>query len=133
MGALVDSSVFIAAERGQLDLDRFLERLGDTGLSLAAITASELLHGVHRLRRSRRSVRAQSFVETILARVPVVSFDIVCARAHARLGARLARRGVTIGAHDLLIGATALANGLSVITRDRRSFARIPELEVEIC
>ena len=132
MGALVDSSVFIAAERGQLDLDRFLERHGETGLALAAITASELLHGVHRLRRSRRALRAESFVETILARVPVVSFDIVCARTHARLGADLARRGVTVGAHDLLIGATALARGLSVITSDRRSFPKIPDLDVEL-
>jgi predicted nucleic acid-binding protein len=132
MGALVDSSVFIAAERGQLDLDRFLERYSETGMALAAITASELLHGVHRLRSSRRSTRAESFVETILSRVPVVPFDIVCARAHARLGADLAKRGVTVGAHDLLIGATALANGLSVVTRDRRSFPKIPDLDIEI-
>jgi len=50
-----------------------------------------------------------------------------------RLGADLAQHGVTIGAHDLLIGATALANGLAVITWDRRSFPKMPELDVEVC
>jgi len=37
---------------------------------------------------------------------------------------------MTVGSHDLLIGATALALGLSVLTLDRRSFAKIPDLDV---
>lgn len=132
MAALVDTSVLIAAERGQLDLDRLRELHGETGLVLAAITASELLHGVHRLRGSGRKARAEAFVEAILDRIPVVPFDLACARAHARVGSALARRGVGVGAHDLLIGATALAFGSSILTRDRRSFHKIPDLVVEV-
>jgi predicted nucleic acid-binding protein len=133
MAALVDSSVFIAAERGELDLDRFLKQRGDVALAIASITASELLHGVHRLRASQRRPRAEAFVETILARVPVIPFDIVCARTHARVGALLASRGVTIGAHDLLIGSTALARGLDLITRGGRGFSEIPDLTIDLC
>jgi predicted nucleic acid-binding protein len=132
VAALVDSSVFIAAERRELDFDRVLESHGDTGLALASISASELLHGIHRLRPSGRKLRAESFVEAILAQMPVVPFDLLCARAHARLGAELARRGVTIGANDLLIGATALTRGFSVVTKDKRSFPKIPDLLVEV-
>lgn len=132
MAALVDTSVFIAAERGQLDLDRLLAIHAATGFVLASITASELLHGVHRSRGPGRKARAEAFVETVIARVPIVPFDLACARAHARVGAALARRGVTVGAHDLLIGATALALGLSILTRDGRSFQKIPGLSVEI-
>ena len=130
MAALVDSSVLIAGERGELDLDRFLEHHGKTELALAAISASELLHGVHRLRASSRKIRAEAWVEAILAALPIVPFDLACARAHARLGAGLARTGITLGAHDLIIGATALALGYSVLTRDRRSFPKIPGLEI---
>jgi predicted nucleic acid-binding protein len=36
------------------------------------------------------------------------------------------------GVHDLLMGATAIAAGYRVATRDRRSFGRIPGLEVLI-
>ena len=132
MAALIDSSVLIAAERGEIETDLFLERFGKTELALAAISASELLHGIHRLRASARKIRAEAWVEAILGALPIVPFDLACARAHARLGAHLARKGVTIGAHDLVIGASALARGYAVITKDRRSFPKIPELEVTL-
>ena len=46
MGALIDSSVFMAAERGLCDLEAELtKRLGDW-MGMAAITASEMLAGV---------------------------------------------------------------------------------------
>lgn len=132
MASLIDSSVLVDVEGGRTDLAALLERRGDRGVAMAAITAAELLHGVHRLRLSRRKTRAEALVEALLSAIPVISFDLVCARAHARLGADLARRGVTVGTHDLMIGATALARGLSVVTRDRRSYPRIPGLEVDV-
>ncbi len=132
MASLIDSSVLIDVERGRVVLGVLLEGRGDRGIAMAAITAAELLHGVHRLRASKRKTRAEAVVETLLSSIPVIPFDLVCARTHARLGAELARRGITVGTHDLMIGATALARGLSVITSDQRSFPRIPGLEIEI-
>ena len=52
------------------------------------------------------------------------------ARIHASLWAGLASKVATVGSHDLLIGATAIALGYRVVTRDRRSFGKIPGLEV---
>lgn len=42
------------------------------------------------------------------------------------------RRGSTIGAHDLLIAATAVAHGLSLATRNVREFRRVPGLTVSV-
>jgi tRNA(fMet)-specific endonuclease VapC len=131
VASLIDSSVLIDVERGRVVLGVLLEGRGDRGVAMAAITAAELLHGVHRLRASKRKTRAEAVVETLLSSIPVIPFDLVCARTHARLGAELARRGITVGTHDLMIGATALARGFSIVTRDQRSFARIPGLEIE--
>lgn len=48
MGTVIDSSVVIAAERGRLDRAEVLKSPPeDETLAIAAITASELLHGVH--------------------------------------------------------------------------------------
>ncbi len=132
MGSLIDSSVLVAIERGDLDLADRLSEHSDDDFAIASITASELLHGVHRAgNEARRSVR-EAWVEAILASVPVLGFDLIAARIHARLAATLASEGAAVGAHDLIIGATALGRGLDVVTRDRRSFPRIPGLAVQV-
>jgi tRNA(fMet)-specific endonuclease VapC len=131
VGTLIDSSVLIAAERGTLDLDTALADHTDEPVGIAAITASELLHGVHRAASTARQ-RRETFVERLLAALPVFPFDPVTARIHASLWARLAAKGTNVGPHDLLIAATAIAAGYRVATRDRRSFGRIPGLEVHL-
>ena len=130
MGIVVDSSVFIAAERGKLDLEHVLRDHGDEPIVIAAITASELLHGIHRALEPSQRHRREAFVERLLADLPLVPFDLVVARVHARLAAELAARGSPVGAHDLQIAATAVAVGYDVATRDERSFPRIPGLRV---
>jgi predicted nucleic acid-binding protein len=132
MGVVVDSSVFIASERGSFDLRTKLQMRTDEAAAISAITVSELLHGVHRAAPTAVKTRREAFVERILSSLTVIPFDEVVARVHARLWATLASAGVTLGAHDLIIGATALAVGWSVATRDTRSFPKIPGLEVDV-
>lgn len=133
MGVLIDASVFIAAERQRIDWDALLGRgadlAEDEAVGMAAITAAELLHGVHRLRGVSRA-RAELFVETILGAVPVHPYDVDVARVHAALSAGQAARGAAVGAHDLIIAATAVALDYDVATRDLRSFPRIRGLGV---
>jgi tRNA(fMet)-specific endonuclease VapC len=130
MGALIDTSIFIAAERGRLDLDQVLRQSADIELAISAVTASELLRGVHRASKKNQRSRREAFVERLLEVWPVLPFDLTAARLHAGLWAGLAAKGVSIGPHDLMIAATALANGLALVTRDKRSFPKIPGLEV---
>ena len=132
MGTLIDSSVLIAAERLTLDLDATLGAYAQDPVGIATITASELLHGVERAANAAQRRRREAFVERLLAVLPVFPFDLATARVHASLWARLASKGATIGSHDLLIGATAIARGYRVATRERRSFTRIPGLELVI-
>ena len=130
MGTLIDSSVLIATERRSLDLDAALDAYGDEPVAIAAITASELLHGVQRAATAAQRQRREAFVERLLAVVPVLPLDLVTARIHASLWASLSAKGANVGAHDLLIAATAIAAGHRVATRDRRSFGRIPGVVV---
>jgi predicted nucleic acid-binding protein len=128
MGTLIDSSILIAVERDDFDLAVAIGR-PDEPAAIAAITASELLHGVLRADTPSRRRGREAFVERLLAALPILPFDLVVARVHASLWASLAAKGASVGAHDLMIGATALAAGYRVATRDRRSFARIPGLK----
>ena len=136
MGVLIDTSVLVEVERSGSATGSpvpAFDRLGGESAFLAAITASELQHGVHRADSAVRRARRQAFVETLLDLLPVLPFDLTAARLHAALWAELRRGGRMIGAHDLLIAATALAGDLTLLTRNRREFGRIEGLRVEGC
>ncbi len=130
MALLIDSSIFIAIERaGNMPPD-FPKGLQGETVALAAITASELLHGVHRADSAVRRDRRQRFVEAILSSFRVLPFDLNVARVHSGLWADLQRRGSMIGSHDLLIAATAMTHDFTLLTRDRRDFGRIEGLDL---
>ena len=130
MGVILDSSVLIGTERGAFPLLALLEALGEQPVGMAAITASDLLHGCHRAPDAARRARRSALVERFLRDLPVHPFDLLAARRHAELWAVLARKGRLIGAHDLLIAATALARGDALATLNEREFARVPGLEL---
>lgn len=129
MGLMLDTGVLIQVERsaGVVDFSAW-DAYGDALIS--AVTASELLVGVHRADTDARRARRAAFVEAVLARLPIVPFDAEAARVHAGLYAALAAAGQLIGAHDLIIAATALSNGCAVLTGNVREFSRVPGLEV---
>lgn len=127
---IVDTSLLIAAERGTVRFDAFLRSLGTEPIGMAAITASELLHGCHRATSSAVRARRSAFVDALLETIPVIPFGLAEARRHALLWADLARDGKTIGPHDMLIGATALARGDAVGTLNQREFSRIAGLRL---
>lgn len=130
MGFLIDSSVLIAAERGRFSLADLARDFAGEALALSAVTASELLHGVHRATDAGVREKRLRFVEYLLSIFPVFPFDLDAARIHAELWAALQRDGQIIGAHDLLIAATARAAGYGVITANGAEFGRVPGLKV---
>ena len=76
-----------------LDLAHLTGVRSEEEIAIAAITASELLHGVHRLRGAVARTRAERFVEHLLDAIPVILFDLEVARVHARLDAELSAAG----------------------------------------
>ena len=128
MGLILDSSVLISAERGLFQFEAFAESVGDEEFFIAAITASELLHGVARAPTSATRKARQQLVESWLGLFVVLDFDLGVAREHASLWAKLAASGQAIGSHDLLIAATARFHDFSLATLNVKEFARVPGL-----
>lgn len=130
MGVIVDTSVLIAGERGTLRIETFLKALGAEPIGMAAITASELLHGYHRATDAGIRARRAAFVDALIEIIPVLPFGLPEARRHAELWADLLRVGTAIGPHDLLITATALAHGYALATLNRREFEQVRGLRL---
>ena len=131
MGIIFDTSVLIALERGAHGLEKLAAGRESEPFGISVVTVSELLHGVHRADSEKRRLTRGAFVEKIIQTFPLYPFDLSAARIYAQLWANLAKRAVTIGAHDLMIASTAIALGLSVVTSEMRDYSKIKGVSVE--
>ena len=129
MGLMVDTNVFIRFEKAGKPIDLSGWDQSDRVFA-SVVTISELLMGVHRANTEERRQRRSQFVEAIITGVVVVDFTIAAARVHAEIYAELAKKGQLIGAHDLIIAATARTHDLSILTDNVNEFSRVPALRV---
>ncbi len=132
MGLLIDTSILIACGKGTLDIGQVVSEHSDDTVFLSVVSASELLHGVHRAPDEKSRARRLAFVERILNGMEILDIDLATARIHAEIWSDLAAIGRIIGAHDLWLAASALANDCSLVTRNVREFERVPGLSVEV-
>jgi tRNA(fMet)-specific endonuclease VapC len=100
-------------------------------VAIAAITAAELLVGVQLADPERKEAR-RTFVEALLTSIPIETYDLELARAHAELLVHTRRTGRPRGAHDLLVAATARARSRTVVTADAAGFDALPGVRVRL-
>jgi predicted nucleic acid-binding protein len=134
VGLLIDSTVFVAAERraetpGAV-VGALLDQYGDVELALSVMSAGELVHGCWRADSAARRARRIEFVEAVLAAIPVVPLTLAIARLYGELDARLVLEGRRLPTSDLLIACTALHRDDELVTGNPRHYDRIPELVV---
>jgi len=115
--------VLIDLERTAFDLDTLIA--DDDEPAVAAITIAELGVGVEISTGKRRAAR-RAFFDDIVANVPILAYDLDVARSHTKLLIAVRKSGKPRGAHDLIIAATALATGRTVVTSDRTGFKDLP-------
>lgn len=127
MAVLVDTSVLVDAERRAHSLT---QAIGEQERAISVITASELLHGVHRAPSGAARTRRAAFVEQLLSSIEPLPITLTVARVHAEIWAELKSDGNLIGAHDLWIAATAISHGMDVATANGRDFERVQGLTV---
>lgn len=129
---ILDTSVLIEAERGRLNIDRLISGRESESFGLSIISVAELLHGVHRADSENRHLKRSAFVEKTIELFPIYPLDLNIARVYARLWSTLLKKGLKIGAHDLIIGATAISLGFSIATFNVRHFKKVEGLKLEI-
>ncbi len=113
---ILDTGVLIASERERANLADLIAE--DDDAAIAAITVAELRTGVE-LASDRYRAPRNAFVQRVLDVLPVEPYDLATALVHGELLGYVQRTGVTRGAHDLIVAATALATGRTVVSTDR--------------
>ena len=124
---LLDTTFLVDAERAGDNLDDLIADEDD--VAVAAITIAELRVGVELATSANRPGR-ELFVDTVIASIPIIDYDLNVAEVHAKLLAEARRRGRPRGAHDLIIAATARATGRVVLTADAPAFSDLPDVVV---
>ena len=122
---LVDTDWVIDAYIGTPASVRVLDRLSDDGLGVSIISSGELFEGAFGFPDPQ--ARLAQF-RVLLNRFTTIPLSDPIMEVFARTRARLRRSGQLIPDMDLLIAATALNHDLTLVTRNRRHFDRIPDL-----
>jgi predicted nucleic acid-binding protein len=100
---------------------------GTEDLCTTRLCEAELLVGVHRC-RDRAAELAR--VQRILWGFVLLEFDAAAAEHFGPIKAHLMNIGRPAGDMDVMIASVAIANGHSLLTRNRRHFADIPGLQI---
>ena len=134
MGVILDSSVLIAAERAGQSVRQILSAVrashGEIDIGLSVVAIAELLHGAYRADLEARQRQRLEFIEELCRDVPVYPVTLEVVRLVGKIKGQQEAKGVRISFEDLLIGATALHLGYSVVTHNVRHFRLIPGLSV---
>ena len=125
----LDTCICIDFLRGKLPYAfRLMQETEPSLFKIPAIVEAELRVGAE---KSRNPGKTRLAVEGFLAPFEVLPFDSTAAGVYGALRAELEKQGCVIGANDLLIAATALAHGATLVTRNVREFKRVPGLALE--
>lgn len=109
-----------------------VSRLGDVpqdALYTSSVCVMELRYGA--VRSPGGAGLWERIRRDILQRVKVLPLREADATRAGEILADLEARGAPIGIEDVMIGATALTEGLVVVTKNERHLNRIPGLAVE--
>lgn len=119
--------IYIIKKRTESVLRQLREKM-ESGLFISTITLSELEFGVaNSEHREKNSVALLGF----LTIVGIKHFDENAAMEYGAVKKSLRDRGCPIGPMDMLIGAHARSQRMTLVTNNAREFSRIEGLVVE--
>lgn len=127
MKYLLDTDVLINHFRGK---EAIKFEIITSGMGISIITLGELLYGAYKSSTPQKNLIK---LEQDLTSIEVVIEDLngVVMKKFAEIKAYLEKKGTKLEDFDLLIGATAIVNGLILVTGNIKHFKRIQGLKIE--
>lgn len=129
MPHLLDTNWVIGYLAGDQAAVQLVNTLVPSGIGISIITYMELYEGIL---RQPNPQQAEAEIRAFLTSVPLIPLSPEVAKRCARLRADLRKQGKRVRprALDLIIAATALEHGLTLVTKNRADFQDIPNLQL---
>ena len=125
MQYLLDTCILIDLLRNRKQTVDFVESLGSSLCFVSEITIAELYVGAEKSNREK----AFEEVEALIDFFGVIQVSTAL-RTYAKERVRLESEGQRIDDFDLLIGASAVTEGMTMVTNNRKHFERISGIEI---
>jgi predicted nucleic acid-binding protein len=131
MGLIFDTSELILAERQRRSIADVIapfdphEKMG-----ISVMTIAELQHGFRRAIEPRQAQQRKALIDETLTTFEIYPMSNRVALILGNLDAELAMRGERLDLADLIIAATVIDLGFSLVTHNLRHFERIPGLRI---
>jgi tRNA(fMet)-specific endonuclease VapC len=129
MQYLLDTNIciYLIKQKPSQVLERF-QTLALSDIGISSITVAELAYGVF---KSQQQEKNRSALMQLLIPLEIIDFDQAAATVYGEIRSDLERRGLVIGAMDMLIASHALSLGVTLISNNVREFARVGNLSLE--
>jgi tRNA(fMet)-specific endonuclease VapC len=127
MTYLVDTDYVVDWLKGRPAAIQLLTTLHHDDLAISHMSYGEIYEGIE---YGRDRTAAERGFRQFLRGVTVLPTTHAIMRRFAQVRGQLRAQGQLIGDMDLLIAATALATNRTLVTRNQRHFARVPELRI---
>ena len=124
---LLDTNICIHFFRGKFNLLEKIEMIKLQNCAISEITLAELVFGAENRSNRIKNKNLISVFSTQLTILPILS----AIDSYAQEKVRLRTEGKMISDFDLLIGSTAVANDLIMVTENVREFERINNIKIE--
>jgi|SRR3989344_2038995 len=129
----LDTSFLIDVIHGKKLPEKFMDILaGEESVSIATPTIIEIIKGLH-LKKNLNHVTEEEknkINETISSSI-ILSLDKESSILAGEIEAELINKGEFIDIEDIMIGAIAICNKETLITRNKKHFEKIPDLKIE--
>lgn len=125
---LLDTNILSEFSKKQPDVQvfAFFEIRKDM-CAISSVTWQELIRGVERMPEGKRRNKIQSFVENLGENMDVIPYDKLSAQICGEIQARAEEDGKTLPNYDSQIAATAISNGMILVTHNIADFKLIKE------
>lgn len=125
----LDSDFLVAIDRKNQDALKRLRQMKEDGtpLTITPVTVTELLEGAYRTNSEKKISETKELIEPL----GLLEYDFYAADESGKLLNILRAAGEKIGDMDTIIAAIALRHGETILTRNAKHFAKIPDLKVE--
>lgn len=128
MKFLLDTDTCIYALKQQRGVLEGLLTNSPADIAVSVITEAELRTGAA---KSDAAAKILRLVENFLRPLTILDFVSADAATYTPLRARLERAGKPIGPLDTLIAAQTVARKLTLVSKNRKEFGRVPRLAIE--